>query len=662
MKGSQHVKRIFKAAAAGAVTTAFAGMGLLAVLSAPSAFAAATGTAPPYLPDADVAAPYANLEFFNSSGAQVVGGSCTTTACVPFAFAASTTSDGLPGETSAQIYYASPQSTSPPSGWNQSIQGANFTYSTASFPGTGLPALKTAGDSIGSPGASGDFNTFLASHAQSATAGYANTIQVRLYDTTNFGTLVYWESDIAFNMTGSPITVDNNSIPANSWAQVFPIVATTTTTATATPATVQTGNAIALTATVTDPGTPDTCPGGVSFSYSLNGGAATAVGGTVSGPGGAAGDQYTDSFTPTTPGSYAFTAHYGDSVGSECYSGNQPIAGNPGPAVPTSATFNAPSTDTASSAVTVTPPLIGTTVTGLSANPTSINFGQTDALTATVQGSDNLTAGVAGSFEFFQGGVPIAGCTATATVVTGAGTTASPGVGTSTCNTTGLAQGTDTITATFTPSSNAYSGSSSTQTVTVTVAAPQACTNTGSSCSDTQNIQVTINPGTITITTPYTASNPFVLPAMTLSTDGTYLQTSATFPAAANPAAQQIVVTSALSPAYAWTLSVSGTALSDGHGHTIPSSGLGLTSGALLNATGPGAYPGTVTFVPGGIPAHNPSPVDTDTHTGLTGTPQTWATSSAADGTAEMDGLLTLFAATSTPSGTYNGTITFSVS
>ena len=62
------------------------------------------------------------------------------------------------------------------------------------------------------------------------------------------------------------------------------------------------------------------------------------------------------------------------------------------------------------------------------------------------------------------------------------------------------------------------------------------------------------------------------------------------------------------------------------------------------------------------IPAHNPSPVDTDTDTGLTAVPQTWAHSTAADGTAEMDGTLTLYAATSTPSGTYNGTITFSVS
>ena len=38
------------------------------------------------------------------------------------------------------------------------------------------------------------------------------------------------------------------------------------------------------------------------------------------------------------------------------------------------------------------------------------------------------------------------------------------------------------------------------------------------------------------------------------------------------------------------------------------------------------------------------------------------AHSTAADGTAVMNGKLTLFASTSTPTGTYNGTISFSVS
>ncbi len=138
------------------------------------------------------------------------------------------------------------------------------------------------------------------------------------------------------------------------------------------------------------------------------------------------------------------------------------------------------------------------------------------------------------------------------------------------------------------------------------------------------------------------------------------MQSSAEFPATSIPDSSQIVVTSTLAPAYAWTLSVSATQLTSGS-NSIPASGLGLTNGTLLNASGAGAYPGTVTFT--NIPALNPSPVDgPGTGPGLSGTPQSWAHSTAADGSADMDGTLTLYAATSTPAGTYNGTITFSVS
>jgi hypothetical protein len=193
-------------------------------------------------------------------------------------------------------------------------------------------------------------------------------------------------------------------------------------------------------------------------------------------------------------------------------------------------------------------------------------------------------------------------------------------------------------------------------------APPAVCTLTGSNCASDSNIEATINPGTITITTPYTSSNPFVLPDMTLSSDDSFLQSSATFPASTNPGSQQIVVTSTLSPAYGWTVSVAATDLTSNAG-TIPSSGLGFTGGALLNGgTAAGDYLGSLTFTD--IPAHNPSPnpADTDTHVGLSGTPQTFAHSSATDGTADIDGLLTLYAPTSTPPAAYTGTITFSVS
>ena len=188
------------------------------------------------------------------------------------------------------------------------------------------------------------------------------------------------------------------------------------------------------------------------------------------------------------------------------------------------------------------------------------------------------------------------------------------------------------------------------------------CSLTGSNCSDQQNTVVTLSPGTLTLTTPYTASNPFVLPPMTLSADGTYLQTSATFPSAASSPAQQINVTSTLAPASPWTLSVAATNLTNGTGGTISSSGLGLTSGELLDpGPGNGDYPGTVTFT--NLTAQNPNPFDNSPgDVGLSATPHSWAVSTAADGTAVMDGTLTLLAPTSTPAGAYSGTISFSVS
>ena len=203
------------------------------------------------------------------------------------------------------------------------------------------------------------------------------------------------------------------------------------------------------------------------------------------------------------------------------------------------------------------------------------------------------------------------------------------------------------------------------------------CPGVGSQCTDTQNFEVVIPPGSLTISTPYTPTNPFVLPAMTLSPDGTYLETSAPFPASSNPSSQQIVVSSSLAGDPGWTMSVSATNLTDGGGGVISDAGLGLTGGQLLGATcapGPASFyqtcshsstfPGSISFTD--EPAHNPSPQDTDTNSGLSASGGNsgvyqFATTPAGIGTAVMSGTLTLLAPTSSPAGTYTGTITLSV-
>jgi len=613
------VKPILKAAMTGLLTVAMAGGGLLALSS--SAFA--TGpTAPAWEADGNAAPPYGNLTFYDASGNPVTSGTDLNS---PFAYVVANTAADT-GATKANLAFYNPQHGESPALWSGTSEAGPTTFSPASSLPSGTPA-DIAAKAPTYPvvaASSANINTWLGANIPDTTTGYANSIEVRLTDSGSGGhgnaTGTYWESDIGYNTTSSAITVDGTTVPADGWALLFPFVNPTTTTLTtsATGGHLNSGSSITLTATVSP-----TAAGAVVFDDNgtfLN----------LTSPG--AGPTFTYTYTPAA-GSHSYTASFipGDSPGDETGANT------------TSAAILGGSTSTAV-AVVDSPPATGTTTTLSGSN--SINYGASDTFTATASAADSTNP--AGTVEFFNGSTPITGCTSVAINPPASAT----------CTTSTLPVGSDSITAVFTPTSNSYAQSTS-PAVVVTVAPAAVCNLAGSTCSDTQNVQVTVSPGAITITTPYTATNPFVLPAMTLSSDGTFLQSSATFPSLSYPAGDQIVVTSQLSPAYAWTLSVSATPLTSGT-NSIPASGLGLTNGQLVNSSGAGAYPGSVTFT--NIPSHNPSSVDTDTNSGLTSTPQGWAHSSAADGTAVMDGTLTLYAATSTPAGTYNGTITFTVS
>ena len=548
-------KLTLRAAMATLATAAIAGGGALAFASP----ALAGGSAPTWEPDGNAAPPYGNLTFYDANGNQVTSG---TNLNSPFSYVVASTA-GDTGATKATVNFFNPIHGTPPSSWTGTSEAGPTTFS----PATSLPAGTPADIVADAPtypvvaSSSASITNWLGSNTPDTTTGYANTIQVRLTDSGSGGhgnaPGTYWESDIGYNTTSSPIPVDGTTVPANGWAVLFPFSTATTTglTTSATGGNLLTGSAITLTATVT-----------------------SEAAGTV---------QFYDNGTfladSTTPGSGSYTYSYTPAEGTHVYTATfVPSPADETSANTATAAFVGGST---SSGVTVhdTPPQTGTN-TGLSASSNSIAFGASDTFTATVGATDDSTAGVTGAVEFLDGTTAITGCTAQATTVTGSGTSGSPGVGTATCTTSSLPQGMDSITAVFTPTSNTYATSTS-GAVVVTVAAPSACSNTGSSCSDTQNIQVTINPGTLTVTTPYTSANPFVLPAMTLSSDGTYLQSSATFPSASLPGTQQIVVTSSLAPAQTWSLTVSATPLTSG-GNSIPASGLGLTNGALINASG----------------------------------------------------------------------------
>ena len=69
-------------------------------------------------------------------------------------------------------------------------------------------------------------------------------------------------------------------------------------------------------------------------------------------------------------------------------------------------------------------------------------------------------------------------------------------------------------------------------------------------------------PGSITVTTPYTAAHPYNLGNLTLNAAGTLLSASGRFPALGDP---DITVTSTLAGDPNWTLSVTDTDLASGY-------------------------------------------------------------------------------------------------
>ena len=139
------------------------------------------------------------------------------------------------------------------------------------------------------------------SNTPDTTAGYANTIQVRLTDSGPGGhgnaTGTYWESDIGYNTTASPITVDGTTVPANGWALLFPFVTATTTTLTtsATGGHLNAGSPITLTATV-----PSGDAGTVQFYDGTHLPWLTTPG---------TGGSYTYTYTPAA-GSHVYTASF----------------------------------------------------------------------------------------------------------------------------------------------------------------------------------------------------------------------------------------------------------------------------------------------------------------------------------------------------------------
>ena len=435
------------------------------VLGASSASAATT---PPYEPDAQS---LGSITLYDSSGNPVYGGSTLTSPIAAYAVAGGTTADS--GATQfAHLAIAAPNSQPDTTLYSSEAISSDTNYPVS---GAGVPAA-VSGAGASTPvvtGAATDLSvaTFLGDFTNSAGSAspYYQLYQVRLYTPSTSA------STPAATYFSIDIRVDTAT---NTWTQVYPAPPATTSwsTVTATPVSpADHGSSVTLSATLS--ASDSTHPAGTATWYD---GATALVGGTFTASTGAASisltptdgtHDYSVKFTPSASGYVGATsAHLSYVVNAQ-----------------------------------------GSVAVGLVVNPVSGPAYQLTTLTATV--NPTPAGAPAGTMQFFDG-------------ATSLGTIHhNSGVGNTYLFTqaAGFATGSHSFTATFTPdSTNAWGTPGTSAAVPADYSAP-------ASLPDQQTFQVTVDPGTLTISTPYYAGHPFDLGHMTLSADGTHLSATKAF-------------------------------------------------------------------------------------------------------------------------------------
>jgi hypothetical protein len=579
-----------KILAAAVLAATAAGASLL--LGAASATAATT---PPWEPDGNSEG---NIAFYDASGSVITGGNDLSHL---FDYAAATTApvSTTRHTTRAQVFFAFPDHTnSVLETWFQSPGTSSTTYPNTSAP---APVNAITFPVAAAAPAEANLSAALGGAVLDSSAGYANIVQLRLYDSgAGLGngkqTTPYWQADISYDTT------------ANTWTQVYPAPAApavnTTTALAAAPSPGTVGAPVTLTATVSaaDSSTP---AGSVQFKDG-----ATNLGSpqTVNGAG-----KATFTTSSLNLGSHSLSADF----------------------TATDPTAYKLSSD--STTEQINPPATSTSL-AVSGN-TSVD-GNDETFTATVSPSS-----APGAVAFYDNG--------SATAISGTVSNSSPGVYVLTL-TGGLGVGNHSVVAKFTPTDpNAFSPSASPAATFHTDAASSPCAQPGSVCTDAQNIQATIPVGTLVINTPYTSTDPLDLGTLALDSTGTYFT--------GNKAFHNIKVTDTRSGALPWTASAQSSALSDGGtnpGSKIDAQNVGLTG--LTFTTGAG-FSGTVAVSsnPAATPPVAPGASGSQGLGG--GTAHSIATATHGPGTVTMDGSLTINAPASTEAGLFKGIITFTV-
>ena len=421
----------------------------------------------------------------------------------------------------------------------------------------------------------------------------------------------YAVADLAINST------------AGTWTQVFPALAppvATTTTLQVSPASPQlAGTSVTLTVPATTgvvaASGPNPTNGNIKF---FDG--ATQIGATQAWTGAAV----SVSTTTLAPGAHSLTAQY----------------------VPSGITYGGSTSNTVPYTITGIP---DPTATALTVNPTSGPAFQVVTLTATVSDTPHSATIPVGSVSFFDNGG----------AVSFAGPVAVNAAGVASMTTTSLGAGLHSIVAVFTPTSSAVFLGSSSQPVTAQYAAATGCATAAppasgrpdglpgaSTCQDLQTIVVTVAAGTLTISSPFTPTNPFNLGTMVLNANGTTLSASAGFGSLAVNGSG-ITITDARAGTLPWTAHVQSTDFTDlPAADTISAHGLSFTGLADAFPAG-NALIGHVTLA--AVP-----------DVGAGGDFATTAPN-AGDGTVWIVGTMGLTAPSSTNTGTYTATVTFTV-
>ena len=573
---------------------------------------AASAAAPVWEPDTGNAV--GTLTFYDASGNVISGGSTST---APFAAYAVGSAVIRSGDTQAQTLFANPDPASATTAWFKTNAGLYTANPTTTAPAS-INALSSTHPVVA--GASGDLTIdgFESGVVISTTAGYQNVVQIRVRtaNSANQPTAQYDDADILVNPT------------AHTWTQIYPAVATSTAIV-ASPSTVGQGSTSNLTATVTAPG--GVFPAGtVQFMDGSTNLGSPATVNTTNG-------QATGTFP--TSGSTTLGGHTINAVFT-------PAAAPSGPT-----TGSGYTTSTGTTTVTVTAPATPTT-TSVAATQDGY-AGDPITLTSTTTGP-GTTANNAGTVNFYDG--PTTGTPLNASPLTpnasGQAVLSLP---------SGLAVGNHTINAVFTPTNpSSFTSSQGSTSFALSTKPTGACTQTGSSCTDVQNIQVSVPVGTLTISTPYTSANPLDLGTMTFVAAGanSYFTASHAF-----GNITVVDMRSGLAGANAYTVNALSSTLQGpgtGAGTQINAGNVGLTGLVVTPGSG---FGGTTTVTNGaaGNPAANPPAAQGAASTaGLAANPTIFSATNSA-GTVTAAGTLTINAPTSTEAGTFTGTITFTV-